>query len=436
MAIRSGAGTGVIVSLVVFVLSSVFLLVLSIVFYLEKQGLNELVNKAKPTLKACEDETDKVNKQLEELNKLLTGNPNESIDKIKSQFSADISLGSPLVMIFSKMQSQIQSGQQELNGRVEALASAHDTIDSLDTQLKEQADSKAYEVQLVKTEWQDVQDDAVALNTKADEYFDTRKEKLKSIRADTIARIDFLEQDIKEMIQEKAHLMTKIYNLREKINSSSIDSVDPSLLVDGKVIDVGSGSEVFIDRGKNDHVVLGMSFDIYESPSQLRVDKDGNFSRGKATVEVVKVGPTTSTAKITRSTPGQPVVRDNIIVNPVYDPNYRFSFIVHGNFDADGDGVAESNNNFIKDQIARWGGVVYEDNGVIPGDLDFLVLGISPRAPVGKLKRGATIAAENAYNAQQSEYLDYESLREQAKTAGVPVLTANRLYILTGYQGR
>jgi hypothetical protein len=109
---------------------------------------------------------------------------------------------------------------------------------------------------------------------------------------------------------------------------------------------------------------------------------------------------------------------------------------VHGNFDADGDGVAESNNNFIKDQIARWGGVVYEDNGVIPGDLDFLVLGISPRAPVGKLKRGATIAAENAYNAQQSEYLDYESLREQAKTAGVPVLTANRLYILTGYQGR
>ena len=204
MAIRSGAGTGVIVSLVVFVLSSVFLLVLSIVFYVEKQRLNELVNGAKPTLKACEDETDKVNKQLEELNKLLTGNPNESIDKIKSQFSADISLGSPLVMIFSKMQSQIQSGQQELNGRVEALASAHDTIDSLDTQLKEQADSKAYEVQLVKTEWQDVQDDAVALNTKADEYFDTRKEKLKSIRAENIERIDFLEQDIKEMIQEKA----------------------------------------------------------------------------------------------------------------------------------------------------------------------------------------------------------------------------------------
>ncbi len=33
MAIRSNAGTGVIVSLVVFVLATVFLLVLSIVFY-------------------------------------------------------------------------------------------------------------------------------------------------------------------------------------------------------------------------------------------------------------------------------------------------------------------------------------------------------------------------------------------------------------------
>src|SRR5687767_8255063 len=37
MAVRTGAGTGVIVSLVVFVLTTVFLLVLTIVFYAGKQ---------------------------------------------------------------------------------------------------------------------------------------------------------------------------------------------------------------------------------------------------------------------------------------------------------------------------------------------------------------------------------------------------------------
>ena len=50
MAIRSGAGTGVIVSLVVFVLTTVFLLVLSIVFYAGKVEQTDLTDKAKKDL--------------------------------------------------------------------------------------------------------------------------------------------------------------------------------------------------------------------------------------------------------------------------------------------------------------------------------------------------------------------------------------------------
>ena len=179
-----------------------------------------------------------------------------------------------------------------------------------------------------------------------------------------------------------------------------------------------------------------MKFDIYDSASQLRQDEDGNLPRSKATIEVVKVGLTTSTAKITRSTTSQPIVRDNIIVNPVYDPRYKFSFIVHGNFDADGDGDPESNNSFIKDQISRWGGIVVDDEGIVPGDLDFLVLGISPRKPTHKPSPSASNAMFDAYAKQQKAYEDYESLRSQAKAAQVPVLTANRLDVLTGQHRR
>ena len=50
MAIRSGAGTGVIVSLVVFVLTTVFLLVLSIVFYTGKVEQTDATDKAKKNL--------------------------------------------------------------------------------------------------------------------------------------------------------------------------------------------------------------------------------------------------------------------------------------------------------------------------------------------------------------------------------------------------
>ena len=458
MAIRSGAGTGVIVSLVVFVLVTVFLLVLCIVFYAGNREQIETVKDAEASLHvyatvgergndsvqkivaqakdANQSVTGYLNDQLEQRNKMLTGNPSETLEQLRLQFAGNVSASSPLAMTLSSLHSQIKSKQQELNARVEELAGAHTTIESLNNQLDDQAQSNKGEIQKVKTEWEDVHEESVSLSKTADDYHNRREELFKIVRDESLERILSADEDIEILRFEKARLKSTINDLLEKINSNRMSSVDPSILVDGTVLEVGFGNEVFIDRGKNDRIVLGMTFDIYESASQLRPDANGNFPRGKATIEVVKIGPTTSTAKIIRSTPSQPIVRDNIIVNPVYDPNYIFSFIVHGNFDADGDGEPESNNNFIKDKISRWGGVVVEDEGVVPGDLDFLVLGISPRKPTHRPRRGASGAMFDAYAKQQKLYEDYESLRSQAKAAQVPILTANRLDVLTGQYSR
>lgn len=454
MAIRSGAGTGVIVSLVVFVLATVFLLVLSIVFYAGNREQIENIKKAEDSLQVyattgerANDSVQKIvslaksanqsvigylNEQLEQRNKMLTGNPSETLEQLNSQFSGIVSTSSPLAMTVTNLQGQLKSRQQELDSRVKELASAHDTIESLNDQINELNQNKEAEVEQVKTEWKDVQDESKELNVKAEDYFTSREDRLNSVREENLERIKDLDKDVEELREEKARLQSTIDDLRGKINSNRMSSVDPSLLVDGTVLEVGSGNDVFLDRGENDHVTLGMKFDIYESSSQLRHDEKGELPRGKATVEVVKVGPTTSTAKITRSTSSQPIVRGNVIVNPIYDPNYKFSFVVHGYFDADGDGDPETDNTFIKDQIIRWGGVLVEDTGVIPGDLDFLVLGISPRKPTHKPSRGASNAMYDAYAKQQRAYEDYESLRQQAKQAQVPILTANRLHVLTG----
>ena len=458
MAIRSGAGTGVIVSLVVFVLATVFLLVLSIVFYVGNREQIETVRNAESMLQvyatsrersddyvikfvaladaANQSVTGYLNDQLEQRNRMLTGNPSETIERLQIQFSGNVSESSPLVLTLTNLQSQIKSVKQELDARVEELASSHETIQSLNDQLVSQAQSKEAEVQRVKVEWQDVQDGAKSLNIKSDDEFERRKDYLEEVRKENIERMQDAEERVEELIGERAQLLSTIDDLRSKINSNRMNTVDPSLLVDGRVLEVGSGNEVFINRGELDHIVLGMTFDIYESASQLRFDERGNLPRGKATIEVVKVGPTTSTAKIKRSTSSQPIIRDNIIVNPVYDPDYKFSFIVHGNFDADGDGEPESNNSFIKNQISRWGGIVIEDDGVIPGDLDFLVLGITPRKPTHQPSRGASPAMMDAYAKQQRAYDDYENLQEAAKAAQVPILTANRLDVLTGHRSR
>ncbi len=458
MAIRSGASTGVIVSLVVFVLATVFLLVLSIVFYAGNREQLELVSNAEASLNeyatSNERSTDSIqrilslakdanqsaisylNEQLEQRNKMLTGNPSETLDQLNVQFTGLTSQSSPLAMTISTLKGQVDSRQQELSARVTELSGARETIQGLEDQIASLTENSATEVKQVKAEWQGVQDGADNLNTKANDYFISREDRLNDVRDENLGRIQLLEEDVELLRLEKARLESTINDLRGKINSNRMSSVDPSILVDGSVIEVGSGNEVFIDRGDKDHVALGMTFDVYESSSQLRPEANGDLPRGKATVEIIKVGPTTSTAKITRSTTSQPIVRGNILVNPIYDPNYKFSFIVHGKFDADGDGQPESNNSFIKDQINRWGGIVVNDNGVVPGDLDFLVLGIAPRKPTHRPSRNASPAMMDAYARSQKAYEDYESLRKQAKAAQVPILTANRLDVLTGQHSR
>ncbi|MBT4530026.1 MAG: hypothetical protein HOC27_02370 [Phycisphaerae bacterium] len=458
MAIRSGAGTGVIVSLVVFVLATVFLLVLSIVLYTSDRDQRQLVTEANVALDMYASERERsedaintisslasasgqtvvgyLNDQLQQRNVMLTGNPKETIEQLTSQFAANTSGSKPLALEIQNLNSRLESQGTELDSSFAEIASKDNTIKDLNSQIGEQNDSNKLAVEQAKEEWKDVQTESADLNTRVDDYFTIRKDKMQEREDRNLGRIILLEEDVQLLTDEKTRLQSTVEELRKKINANRITSVDPSVLVDGNVLEVGAGNEVFIDRGKNDHIALGMTFDIYESPSQLRLDAKGNLPRGKATIEIVKVGPTTSTAKITRATSSQPIVRDNIIVNPVYDPNYKFTFLVHGNFDADGDGSTESNNSFIKDQIARWGGIVVEDKGSVQGDLDFLVLGVTPRKPTHRPASSASDAMLDAYARQQKAYEDYISLHKQAKAAQVPILTVNRLHVLTGQHSR
>ena len=105
--------------------------------------------------------------------------------------------------------------------------------------------------------------------------------------------------------------------------------------------------------------------------------------------------------------------------------------MVHGQFDADGDGVPEQNNSFIKDRIATWGGIVVQNQEFLPGDLDFLVLGMQPQEP-RPLPRNASEPMINDYVRKQQAFSNYSSLLEQAQDVKIPVLNANRLDILTG----
>lgn len=458
MAIRSSAGTGVIVSLVVFVLATVFLLVLSIVFYAsgraqkEETGnlvkafdvyatKNERSNDTIADLVAKADSSSQsvvsyLYSELEERNRILTGNKNAKLEEIREAFRETMSANSSLALTVDTLNRGLDSRQAEVDSYLFELASAKSAIKSLEDQLDVLSQSKADEVELVKSEWEDVQNQSIKLNSEVNTLFTSRKERGEDVRSFLEEIIVDLEEELQNSRDENAQQASDLKGLRQQRDIGELYKTDPSLLVDGIVIGVENDNRVSINRGLQDKIRLGMSFEVYDRANQLQEDSEGNMPAGKASIEVVEVGETTSFAKVKRSTPNQPILKNNILVNAIYDPNYSFSFLVHGVFDADGDGNPETTNDFIKNRIKRWGGVVVEDNGQLPGDLDFLVLGIAPREPLSKLPMGASIALEENFNRKQARYQNYIRLLEKARDADVPVLTANRLQILTGQKTR
>ena len=243
------------------------------------------------------------------------------------------------------------------------------------------------------------------------------------------------ENEVDELSEANVQGESRIEELQRLISRNRIQPEDPANLADGEVIEVtGRGDQVYIDRGKNDQIVLGMTFEVYDDAAQLRPDAEGNFPRGKASIQIVKVGESTATGKVTRSTRGRPVVRGDIVANAIYDPNYTFKFLVHGRFDVDNDGHATlEETDFVRRQIESWGGKVIKEDR-ITGDLDFLVLGVEPPKPANP--------DANATEQQIQQILDlgrkhdkYQELFRSASRADIPVLNANRLYILTGQNG-
>ena len=250
-------------------------------------------------------------------------------------------------------------------------------------------------------------------------------------------RLANLQGRLDEANQENSVFRAQIDDLRKKTENYRVKPQSPAELVDGRVVSVpGAGGQIFIDLGRKDRVVPGMTFEVYEDASAIRPDpRTGEYVRGKASIEIIRVNADTSAARIIREIPGRPVVKDDVIANAVFNPDYRFKFLVHGQFDIDGDGrVSETEADYVRRRVLEWGGELVEGDE-LTGDLDFLVLGEQPPMPA-PLPPDNTQAELRAYLQQREARERYNTLFGQASDAQIPVLNWNRFRTLTGMSNR
>ncbi len=280
------------------------------------------------------------------------------------------------------------------------------------------------EVGKTKAETDAMRDDVAKTKAKMDENVEKTRNEAKARETSLKGEIDKLQADA-------AVLRARLRDYENQQRGTRFAGQSEYALIDGQVIG-SSATEgtVTLNIGRNQKVVLGLPFNVYAAGTTIKLDeKTGNYPAGKATVEVIRVDGDTALARIIREQKGNPVVKGDVIANPIYDPAKKYKFLVYGNFDPSRTGNASAfGANEVKAWVKDWGGEIIDD---LAGDVDFVVLGERPQLPPSP-PGTAPLEVINFYLSQQKQAQRYDELFKQAGDTAIPVLNENRLRTLIG----
>ena len=456
MARSSGAGTGVIVALVVSVVCNLGLLTITFMMYsgkaeaLENEAqieaeMSAFVTNAERT-DAFERVMDAAKQERKSLYSLLesrrqgiasfvAGNPNAGLAEM--QTGLGLAAGDVARNAMTDLRRQLAAGGNEISSLERQLADAQSDNQQLRDRVAQTEDMGDERVAQVTDEFDGYKTAAQRYQQEVEDAVSAIEESRARLDRDYRNRIAGLQEQLDKANEDNSVFRAQIEELRRKTESYRVKPQSPAELVDGRVISVpGSGGQIFVDLGRNDRVVPGMTFEVYEDAASIRADpRTGEYVRGKASVEIIRVGTDTSAARITREIPGRPVVKDDVIANAVFNPDYRFKFLVHGLFDVNNDGTPSvADADYVRRRVIEWGGELVEGDE-LTGDLDFLVLGQQPPM-AAPLPPDAGDAEFRAFLQQREARERYDRLFDQASRAQIPVLNWNRFETLTGMTAR
>ena len=154
--------------------------------------------------------------------------------------------------------------------------------------------------------------------------------------------------------------------------------------------------------------------------------------QGKASVEIIRVDPNSSEARVVSRTAGKPPIAEgDYISNIVYDPNATYQFFVYGKFDLDHNGVATAGEaDIAKRLIEQWGGKLAADINV---NTDFVVIGAEPVVPnLSKEEESDPLLVQRRTQAQ-ADLTQYQDVINKARDLHIPILNQNRFLYFIGY---
>lgn len=454
MASRSSEGMGVMVALVIFILLTVALVLTSMLMYTKKEQARRQMEEATAAL---QDFIRPEEANRDEFKRLLTARGRKSVvrhlvDESKAvmqrvsgkreqtlaalESRLDILGLGPGDVILDKL----REGQEALTAQRIQSSTLQDSLDIANARVVDEQQRREDVEAATRQRIEGLQIDIDRIQAMADSYrqqvedaeaaMDTRVRDIRGRYEGQIADLNSRSETDQDQI---ARLTDDNRVLKQRIKSVTIGTQDEGSLIDGYILNVLTRNEVFIDLGRKDHVVLGLTFEVFSDPTMIRLDSMGNRAPGKALIEITRITETASTARVIRSVPGQAVVDGDILVNDVYDPKKRYTFFVFGQFDLDNEnGPSQRETESVVARIREWGGEIRDE---LTGDVDYLVLGRSPIKPP-PLPLNPDPAQVRQWVAANRFYEEYQRYLNDARSLSIPVLNDNRIMTLLGYSNR
>ncbi|MBC7834392.1 MAG: hypothetical protein H7Y88_04735 [Phycisphaerales bacterium] len=457
MAARSGSGTGTIVTVVILAVLSLGLFVMTIVFWSQKNRERQALDTLKVEMAEFAPEAERrrddigqvraaakaegksalgyLSESMQKSMQLVTGSPRDTVKQLETKIaSAAGETSGSLLGVLSQRDQEIQNLRAGLAAaeaaRDRALADRENEVrrvTGIETSSRESLEALNADVNRYKDQVDQYRDEMNLAKA-------ARDAEVEKARAATREVETALNTDITELQQQLVLAQETSKRLQEQMRGQSFKAGDEYALVDGEVIGLDSAENtVFVNIGRAQKAVLGMSFEIYSEPTAIRPDaQSGDYPAGKAAIELIRVDENSAVGRIVREKRGNPVVKGDVVANAVYDPKKSYKMLVYGNFDSNVDGVATmAEQSDIVAMIESWGGEVVTE---LTGQVDFLVLG---QRPVLRPQPPSTspVPVIDEYMRQRRVVQEYDRLFEQATATSIPVLTENRLRTLIGASG-
>jgi regulator of replication initiation timing len=325
-------------------------------------------------------------------------------EDLKTQYDSDMKL---MIATGTAEQQQEMTWRGLVENYAAALGKIHDNNNIMEEEVrritqetKAALDKKEEEVKATQQELETVKTE---LDSKSQEFaanetrLNSENEKLKG---DVKTVSDRLETKKRESEKEKTELtlaaneaIKQRDNAQAQLDRIYKESFD---IADGRIVRVSPElGSVILNIGSEDGLRPNQTFSIYD-----QMTKDFDVEKSKASIEVTAVtGPHQSEARITKENSLNPILTNDQILSPSWDPGYRVPIAVAGIFDLDFDG-SDDRERLIQD-IERNGGRVvafHDKDGKVFGQIDsatrYFVLGDSPSSdgPDSKPEIGKAIS--------------------------------------------